>query len=158
MNIMKKQPGIPDKNLDEQLPSSEDINMELPEVKDIPGQERIHVPPAGEMADTTASSADEEGEGILDEEEEDDDLDLEGDDNVSDLERRLLDNAANSDPDYEDEQRLREALPDGTDDDGDILNEDGELDVPGSEDDDEAEDIGSEDEENNEFSIDKNSD
>ncbi len=110
------------------------------------------------MADTTASSADEEGEGLLDEEDDDDDLDLEGEDNVSDLERDLLDDAATSDPDYEDEQRMRGAQPDNTDEDGDLLNEDDELDVPGSEDDDEQEDIGAEDEENNEFSVDKNSD
>lgn len=154
---MKKEPGIPDARRDEKLPPSEETSMELPEVKDIPGQEHIHVPPAGEMADTTASSADEEGEGILDAETEED-LDLEGEDNVSDLERRLLNDAASSDPDYEDEQRMRDALPDDTDDDGDPLNEDADLDVPGAEDDDLAEDMGSEDEENNEFSVDKNSD
>lgn len=41
--------------------------MDMPEVKDIPGQEHVHVPPLGELADTTASSADEEGYGVLDE-------------------------------------------------------------------------------------------
>ncbi|WP_126243425.1 hypothetical protein [Chitinophaga rhizosphaerae] len=148
---MKKQPGIPDRNLDDQLPPSEETSMELPEVKYIPGQEHIHVLPTGDSADTATSPADEE-------EETDDDLDLDGDDNVTDQERRLLDDAASSDPDYEDERHLHEALPDDTDDDGDPLNEDDALDVPGSEDDDEAEDIGSEDEENNGFSIDKNSD
>ena len=40
--------------------------MDMPEVKDIPGQEHIHVPPLGALADVTISSADEEGEGILD--------------------------------------------------------------------------------------------
>jgi len=45
--------------------------MDMPEVKDIPGQEHVHVPPLGELADTTASSADEEGYGILDELEDD---------------------------------------------------------------------------------------
>lgn len=155
MVIMKKEPGIPDKNREKTVPASEETSMELPEVKDIPGQEHIHVPPAGEMADATASSADEEGEGLFDEEE---DLEQEGEDNVSRQERQLLDDAANSDPDDEDEQRMREALPDDTDDDGEPLNEGDELDVPGSEDDDLAEDVGSEDEENNAFSIDKNSD
>ncbi len=34
--------------------------IELPDVSDIPGQEHIHVPPVGELADTTISSDDEE--------------------------------------------------------------------------------------------------
>ena len=34
--------------------------IDLPDVSDIPGQENIHVPPLGELADTTISSDDEE--------------------------------------------------------------------------------------------------
>jgi hypothetical protein len=34
--------------------------IDLPDVHDIPGQENIHVPPLGELADTTISSDDEE--------------------------------------------------------------------------------------------------
>jgi hypothetical protein len=34
--------------------------IDLPDVEDIPGQENIHVPPLGELADTTISSDDEE--------------------------------------------------------------------------------------------------
>lgn len=34
--------------------------INLPDVDDIPGQENIHVPPLGELADTTISSDDEE--------------------------------------------------------------------------------------------------
>lgn len=155
---MKKDQTVPDNRREEPLPPSEEIIMDLPEVKDIPGQEHIHVPPAGEMADTTASSADEEGEGLLDAVNEDDeDLDIEGDDNVSDTERQLLDDAASIDPLDEEEQNVRNARPDNTDDDGDSLNED-ELDVPGAEEDDEDQELGAEDEENNEFSVDKNSD
>ena len=41
-------------------------NLDLPEVSDIPGQENITVPPMGELADTTISSDDEEGRGLLD--------------------------------------------------------------------------------------------
>lgn len=44
--------------------------MDLPEVKDIPGQENVHVPPLGELADITASSDDEEGRGIFDDDQE----------------------------------------------------------------------------------------
>ncbi len=56
----------------EQL-KSETAIMDLPEVKDIPGQENIVPMPLGELADTTISSDDEEGVGILDFEDEDDD-------------------------------------------------------------------------------------
>ena len=34
--------------------------IDLPDVSDIPGQENIHVPPLGELADVTISSDDEE--------------------------------------------------------------------------------------------------
>lgn len=53
----------------ERLQPDETI-MDLPEVKDIPGQEHVHPPALGELADTTASSADEEGEGLFDDQEE----------------------------------------------------------------------------------------
>ncbi|MEO7312997.1 MAG: hypothetical protein ABIX01_21605 [Chitinophagaceae bacterium] len=59
--------------------------IDLPSVKDIPGQEHVRPMPAGEMADTTISSADEEGVGVLDdwdEGEADDDDDTEGDDGI----------------------------------------------------------------------------
>lgn len=49
---------------------SETVIMDLPEVKDIPGQEHVHVMPLGELADTTISSDDEEGADILDFDEE----------------------------------------------------------------------------------------
>ncbi len=61
---------IKDSPRDEEHLKPDTAEFELPEVKDIPGQEYIHVPPLGELADTTISSSDEEGEGILDFEEE----------------------------------------------------------------------------------------
>ena len=48
---------------------SESFTIDLPDVKDIPGQEHIHPLPLGEIADTTISSDDEEGVGILDDDE-----------------------------------------------------------------------------------------
>ena len=45
------------------------FTIDLPDVKDIPGQEYIHPLPLGEIADTTISSDDEEGVGILDDDE-----------------------------------------------------------------------------------------
>ena len=47
----------------------EETTIDLPEVKDIPGQENVHVPELREMADTTISSDDEEGVGIFGEDE-----------------------------------------------------------------------------------------
>jgi hypothetical protein len=127
----------------------------LPDVKDIPGQEFIHVPPMGEAADTTLSSADEEGQDIWsDEVPEDESSD------VTEFEKTMLEVSANDMP-TKDEQQLRRAELDFTDEDGDPLNEKtsanaasgSDLDVPGADDDDLDEKIGEEDEENNQFSL-----
>ncbi len=47
------------------------FTIDMPDVKDIPGQEHIHVPHLRGLNDITISSDDEEGKGIWDEEEED---------------------------------------------------------------------------------------
>ncbi len=65
---------LPDTPEDIEKMKPETIIMDLPEVKDIPGQEFIHVPPLGELADTTISSDDEEGVGILDYEDDDEEV------------------------------------------------------------------------------------
>ena len=58
-------PGdLPDSPEDREKLQAEESTIDLPDVKDIPGQEFVHVPRVGEMADTTASSADEEGDRI----------------------------------------------------------------------------------------------
>lgn len=114
----------------------------MPDVSDIPGQEHIRPPRLGEMGDTTASSADEEGR-----EERGEGLDY--------PEER----EAGTEDDV-----LSEAALDDTDEDGDPLNEEGfgeevsgdDLDVPGADQDDSDEEIGEEDEENNEYSLSKN--
>jgi len=146
---------LEDSPQDEQKMQREEIIMDLPDVSDIPGQEHIHVPPLGALADTTASSDDEEGKGILDDEE-----DVDNDADVTDEEIRDLDNAANVTPGEEDADALRRAALDSTDEDGEPLNEGSfgeetsgaDLDVPGAELDDDNEDIGAEDEENNTYS------
>lgn len=135
--------------------------MDLPEVKDIPGQEHIRAPRLGELADTTPSSADEEGDDIL--EQDDDDLTTGSD--VSTDERTALENADLREAGTEDEV-LSEAALDNTDEDGDPLNEESfgpevsgdDLDVPGADEDDEEEELGEEDEENNEYSLSDNND
>lgn len=147
---------IQDSPQDEEKMQGEETDMTLPDVSDIPGQEHIHIPPLGELADTTISSDDEEGKGLLDDED-----DLENDDSdVTDEERRDLETSANVTPGEEDADALRRATLDSTDDDGDPLNEGSfgeetsgaDLDIPGAELDDENEDIGAEDEENNTYS------
>ena len=46
---------------------SEPVTIDLPDVKDIPGQENIVPASLGELADVTMSSADEEGDELFDE-------------------------------------------------------------------------------------------
>lgn len=51
---------LKDSPSDEERLKPETGSIELPEVKDIPGQEHVHMPPLGELGDTTTSSDDEE--------------------------------------------------------------------------------------------------
>lgn len=60
---------IHDSEKDKAKLEPEERTIDLPDVKDIPGQENIHVPELREMADTTISSDDEEGVGIFGEDE-----------------------------------------------------------------------------------------
>jgi hypothetical protein len=139
--------------------------IDLPEVSDIPGQEHIRAPRLGELADSTASSADEEGDDIL--EDGDDDLRLDGRSNVSKDEKAMLGSIDRRRDDSEDAS-LRTGLLDSTDEDGTPLNEKSfgnernddlsadDLDVPGE---DEADEMpGEEDEENEDYSLSDNND
>ena len=134
------------------------ILMDMPEVKDIPGQENIRPPLFREMMDITISSADEEGEGLLDDlnkEVNDDELTGEGS-NVSAAERQLLQQA---DRPITEEAKDRKKLSLDKTDGREMLNEESDpldmgndLDIPGTELDDENEELGEEDEENNSYS------
>jgi hypothetical protein len=99
---------LPDNQHDLERLQPETAVLDLPEVKDIPGQEHIRVMPLGELADTTISSADEEGAGILDfdtatddeldgnviiDTDEEEEFDAEDDDNVDGLEEDELEDA-----------------------------------------------------------------
>jgi len=133
--------------------------IDLPDVKDIPGQENIVPLPLGELADDTIASADEEADELFG-----DDLDEDpGDDSDSDVsasEKEDLEETANDIP-TKDDASLHGAELDDADDDGDPLNEGSskgritgsDLDVPGAEEDDADEETGEEDEENNEYSL-----
>jgi hypothetical protein len=138
---------------------NDDTVIDVPEIKDIPGQENIRPPRMGEMEDTTISSADEEGEGILDDlnqPAEEDEIITDENSNVTKTEVELLEQ---SDRPISDEAKdLQKLALDNTDEE-DPLNEQSnpldmgeDLDVPGSELDDDNEEIGEEDEENNAYS------
>jgi hypothetical protein len=134
----------------------ESTTIDLPEVKDIPGQEHIKPPRIGEMADTTAASDADEGVGLLDDLNKDEEELTDAEGNVSEQEVKLLDQTDR--PFTEETADLQNLALDATDEE-DTLNETGTpldmgegLDIPGSELDDDNEDIGEEDEENNAYS------
>jgi hypothetical protein len=146
---------LPDSPKDEKKLGSEETTIDLPDVRDIPGQEHIYPPNPREYADTTISSEDEEGDNIWGEEKTTD-----GNSIVTNIEKKLLNDSAN-DMLTKDEQQLRRAELDDTDDDGELLNEKtsanaingSDLDTSGVDEDDPDEEIGEEDEENNDYSL-----
>ncbi len=142
---------IADNRRDKDRLQPDETTIDLPDVKDIPGQEHIVVPHFNGLNDTTISSSDEEGDDLFGDETEENDSDVTND------EKEFLQRTSESMSTDEDEDVYNAEL-DNTDDDGEILNENidvtGEdLDVPGTEDDDEDEETGEEDEENNEYSL-----
>jgi hypothetical protein len=145
---------LPESKRDKELLKPDEATLDLPEVKDIPGQEHVRPLPQGEMADTTISSADEEAKELLD---TDEDILTDKNLNVTNSERDLLQRSTESMATLDDEQ-LNISDLDKTDEEGETLNEGSDrsgsdLDVPGSEEDDANEEIGEEDEENNSYSL-----
>jgi hypothetical protein len=109
----------PQRDLDRLKP--EEIIIDLPDVKDIPGQEFVHPAPLGMLADTTISSADEEGEGLFDDDEEDDIvMGVEAD--IKNVDKDILERSEDYRPTI-DSNNLRRASLDNTDFDGAELNE-----------------------------------
>jgi hypothetical protein len=155
---------LPDNPHDEERMQPEEVIFDLPDVKDIPGQENIIPPRMDSFADTTISSDDEEGAGIFG----DDDVDKETDTDVmtgtdadvSFTEKQVLDRADKDMP-TQDDTNLRRSELDHVDDEGDPLNEGSlatdvsgaDLDTSGTDSDDKMENIGEEDEENNTYSL-----
>ena len=146
------QGDIHDNKKDEKYLQPEETILDLPEVKDIPGQELIHPPKMNSFADVTISSDGEEGKGLLDFKDDPDD-----ESDVTRQENDLLEQSVNRMASTDDKDQARATL-DNTDNDGELLNEQNDasgkdLDVPGSEDDDDNEELGEEDEENNSYSL-----
>ena len=134
-------------------------SLDLPDARDIPGQEHIHVAPLGELADTTISSDDEEGVGVFEDDMEDETIIVMGsEDDIPKDDKIMLESLDNLDATHEDDESLSRGMPDNVDDDGDELNE--RINVSGSDldtaivdEDDADEEIGEEDEENNSYSL-----
>lgn len=137
----------------------EEATLDLPDVKDIPGQEFIHPPSLGELADTTISSDDEEGVGLFDDDEDDETIIQMGTENDIPKEDKELLRQSDERMATDEEERLRRASVDSTDNEGEPLNEKSDarsgrdLDTSGVEQDDRNEFIGEEDEENNTYSL-----
>jgi len=150
---------LKDSKKDQQKIKPESFTMDMPEVKDIPGQENVVPPQFREMQDVTIASAGEEGEGILDDLNEDIQPISNGPSDVTPAEKKLLRKSAGHQPTDETADFEQMALDD-RDNEGDLLNEKGikqdrsgaDLDAPGTELDDDNESIGEEDEENNIYS------
>ncbi len=147
-----------DSKEDREKMKQEPVEINIPDLEDVTGLDKIPPASTGDMDSLTVSSASEEGDNLFD-----NDLDKairnDPESNVSDKERKLLRRASHDMG--EDDKELREAALDSTDEDGTPLNEGSfnrnisasDLDVPGADLDDADEDIGSEDEENNEYSL-----
>ena len=150
---------LPDNEHDKERLEREETTIDLPDVSDIPGQENVRAPVMGEMADTTISSADEEGDEIFEEEDEDLDLRMGTRADVSREERQAL-----ADDNYmptRDEDNLRDARMDNVDFQGERLNEKSfgeersgrDLDIPGNTDETRTDAMGQGDEENKHYSL-----
>jgi hypothetical protein len=151
---------LTDPERDQERLRPDEATIDLPEVKDIPGQEHIHVPSLGELADTTISSDDEEGAGLLDDLNENDTIVMGTEADITAEDREMLERGDDYMP-TRDEDKLARASMDNTDFDGEPLNEGGfgtertgsDLDTSGVDEDDAMENIGEEDEENNQYSL-----
>ena len=154
-------PGdLPDSPQDLEKLKTEETIIDLPDVKDIPGQEFVNVPVIGEMADTTISSADEEGDRVFGT-----DQDTSAAPGSADFDVRPDELEALRDTTYmptRDEDRLRQARMDNVDFQGEPLNEasfgqgqslsGADLDIDADDANDQTDAMGQGDEENQLFS------
>jgi hypothetical protein len=150
---------LPDSKKDQEKLQSEESFIDLPDVKDIPGQEFINAPPAGVLGDTTIASADEEGTNVFDRDDSEDLRRTGNDTDVNRNERQTLEQT-----DYmptRDEDNLQNARMDNVDFQNEPLNERSfgeertgrDLDVPGNTDETRTSSMGQGDEENKYYSL-----
>lgn len=162
----RKSPGnnsrsqdIHDSKQDAEKLKADKSSLDLPDAHDIPGQEHIHVPPLGELGDTTISSDDEEGRGVFEDDPEDEtEIVMGSEADVSADDKAVLETPDNLDVSQKDDREVMKGFPDSRDNEGERLNESinvsgSDLDTSGIEEDDVNENIGEEDEENNRYSL-----
>src|SRR5215218_6174369 len=133
-------PGdLPDSAKDREALQNEETFIDLPDVKDIPGQEFVNAPPLGALGDTTIASDDEEGTSVFDQN-DDEDFREGNEADVNRDERKALEQV-----DYlptRDEDNLQNARMDNVDFQNEPLNERSfgdersgrDLDIPGNND------------------------
>ena len=130
---------LTDSSRDQERLRGDEATLDLPDVKDIPGQEFVHAAPLGMLADTTISSADEEGEGLFEDDEEDEtDIVMGTEADITRTEKQTLQRSEDYMP-TRDEAQLQRASMDSTDFEGEPLNErsfgdersGSDLDIPG---------------------------
>jgi hypothetical protein len=150
---------LPDSKEDREKLQPEETFIDLPDVKDIPGQEFVNTPPVGSLGDTTISSADEEGVNVFDRDDAQDLRRTGNDADVSRNERKALEQT-----DYmptTDENNLVNARMDNVDFQNEPLNERSfgeertgrDLDVSGNTDETKTDALGQGDEENKYYSL-----
>lgn len=111
---------LPDNVRDKKELEPEETTIDLPDVKDIPGQEFVHNPSLDALGDSTIASDDEEGTRIFDQ----DDSESANMGNAADVsknERKALEDITYMPT--RDEDNLRKASMDNTDFQGEPLNE-----------------------------------
>lgn len=113
---------IQDSPEDQEKLKPEETTLDLPELKDIPGAARSLKNASLLPGDTTISSADEEGDDLLDDDDELSDENNMGA-NVSRTEKKLLRDSL--DPSYDTDLPIHSISLDRKDDDGVELNESG---------------------------------
>jgi hypothetical protein len=150
---------LPDLKEDRDQLQTEETFIDLPDIKDIPGQEFVNTPPGGSLGDTTISSADEEGVNVFDKDDAEDLRHTGNDADVSRNEKKALEQI-----DYmptTDEDNLQNARMDDVDFQNEPLNERSfgeertgrDLDVPGNTNETRTTSMGQGDEENKYYSL-----
>ncbi len=160
-NAVRDKMDLTDSERDQERLRPDEATIELPDVKDIPGQEFVQVPPLGMLADTTISSADEEGEGLFEDDEEDEtDIVMGTEADISNSEKSTLERGDDYMP-TRDEDNLQQASLDNTDFEGEPLNEGSfgdsrsgvDLDMQDTDDGTTTDALGQGDEENGHYSL-----
>jgi hypothetical protein len=109
---------ISDSPEDQEKLKGDQAILELPELKDIPGVSHPGINPLFTPGNTTSSSADEEGDELLDEHDDSPDT------NVTALEKKLLNEPF--EPSYDRDLPIQSLTLDDRDEDGELLEETGQ--------------------------------